>query len=218
LGEVNVEAGRVSRLDKIILFPLRPNIKQLNKEKISSFLLDEKRQRIYYINNEENVIYSSDLEGDDFKEVGRIPEINPPLKKWKVSPDREKLLGFNLHQIAIVYLQSQSEEPQAEDPLILDSANRKIIDVFWHSDSYHIILVNDRNVEALETKPDTNPVELVNLNKNNISGFYDETQDALYFIDSQKAADGKYYDNVYKLDLSTRFYPFKDLIKTKTNE
>ena len=35
---------------------------------------------------------------------------------------------------------------------------------------------------------------------------------------SQKAADGKVYDNLYKLDLSTRIFPLQDLIKLKPNE
>jgi hypothetical protein len=218
LGKVNVEEGKVSRLDKIILFPLRTNIKQLNKQKISSFLFDEKRKRVYYINNEDNVIYGSDLEGDNFKESARFSVIKPPPKEWKVSPDREKILGFNLHQIAIAHLESQSEEPIPAYPIVMDSGNQRILDIFWHSDSYHIIMVTDRNIEVLEAKPDTNPVIIVNLNKKNFSGFYDEAQDVLYFIDSQKAADGKFYDNVYKLDLSTRSYPFKDLMKAKTNE
>ena len=218
VGEVSVETGKVTRLEKIILFPLRPNITQLNIEKISSFLMDEEKERIYYIDQEDNIIYKSDLEGESFKEVGSLPQINPLPKKWKVSPDKEKLLGFNLHQIAIIYLNLQNDSSAAGFPFVLEYSKHKIVDVFWHSDSYHLILITDRNIAVLEANPQTIPLNLVNLNKENISTFYDEAKDTLYFLDSQKAADGKLYDNVYKLELSTKIYPFQELIKTRSNE
>jgi len=47
-GVVEVEAGKVTRLEKIILFALRPNIKELSKNKISSFWVDKEDIRIYY--------------------------------------------------------------------------------------------------------------------------------------------------------------------------
>ena len=218
VGEVSVETGKVTRLEKIILFPLRPNITQLNIEKISSFLMDEEKERIYYIDQEDNIIYKSDLEGESFKEVGSLPQINPLPKKWKVSPDKEKLLGFNLHQIAIIYLNLQNDSSAAGFPFVLEYSKHKIVDVFWHSDSYHLVLITDRNIAVLEANPQTIPLNLVNLNKENISTFYDEAKDTLYFLDSQKAADGKLYDNVYKLELSTKIYPFRELIKTRSNE
>ena len=52
-GQVKVEEDKVTRLEKIILFPQRANIKQLNKEKFSSFWLDEKNDHIYYADAKE---------------------------------------------------------------------------------------------------------------------------------------------------------------------
>lgn len=217
-GEVNVEAGKVTRLEKIILFPLRPNIKQLNKGKISQFWVDREKEKIYYIDEEENIIYKSDLGGEQFQAVGNIPELTSLSKKWQLSPDKEKLLLFNLHQIAVAYLEAQNAPSFIRSPLVLDYPNRKIVDVFWHSDSYHLILITEKNIEVLEANPQASPVNLVNLNKKNISAFYDDGKDALYFLDYQKAADGKYYDNVYKLELSTKFSPPQDLIKSRPDE
>lgn len=218
IREVGVEPGQVTRLEKIILFPLRQNVKQLNKDKISSFWLDEENEKIYYINQEDNVIYKSDLEGESFKEICICLKINPPPKKWKVSADKEKLLGFNLHQIAIAYLNTQSGLPSTGLPLVLDYSHRKIVDVFWHSDSYHLIIITDRNIEVLEADPQAAAVNLVNLNKKNISAFYDEGKDTLYFLDSGEGSDGKLYDNVYRLELNAKVYPFQDLIKPKPVE
>jgi len=211
---VSVEAGNVRRMEKIILFPLRPNIKQLNKEKISSFLVDKEKDKVYYLNQGEGVIYKSDLEGDNFELIGSFPPMRPLPVKWKISPDKEKLLSFNLHQIVVVNLRPSHKPYSTESPLVLDSPDRKIIDIFWHSDSYHLILITDSNIEAQEAILQSVPVDIVDLNKNNVSAFYDENKDTLYFIDNQKAADGKFYDNLFKLELSTKF----SLIKPRANE
>jgi hypothetical protein len=217
-GRVSVNAGKVTRLEKIILFPLRPDVKQLNKDKITTFWIDKNREKIYYINQKEDILYRSDLEGESFKEIVALPQIIPSSRKWKVSPDKEKLLYFNAHQIAIAYLEPQSGFRFADPPFVLDFPNFGISEVFWHSDSYHLVIITDRSVEATEAKPSSSPVNLINLNKKNAAAFYDEEESALYFVDSERAQDGTLYDNVYKMKLEDKFYYFQELIKSKTHE
>ncbi len=216
-NEVNVDAGKVARLEKVILFPLRSNIKQLNRDRLSSFWVDEDRETIYYINPEDNSIYKSDLEGRDSEKIVDFLPLQPPAIKWKLSPDREKLLYFNAYQIGIVYLEPQNKISQGQ-PFVLNYSDDKIIDIFWHSDNYHLVLVSRKSIEALEAQPQTEPVLLVNLNKKNTSCFYDTRTDTLYFLDYQKAADGNFYDNLYKLELNAKTFPLQDLIKLKSNE
>jgi len=211
---VSVEAGNVRRMDKIILFPLLPDIKQLNKEKISSFWVDKDKDKVYYFNQEEGIFYKSDLEGENFELIGSFPPMRPLPIKWKISPDKEKLLFFNPYQIVVVNLRPSHKSYPTQSPLVLNFPDRKIIDIFWHSDSYHLILITDSNIEVQEAILQSVPVNLVDLNKKNVSAFYDENKDMLYFIDNQKAADGKFYDNLFKLELSTKF----SLIKPKAFE
>jgi hypothetical protein len=217
-SQIGVEPRKVTRLDKIILFPLRPNIKQLNKEKISSFWLDKDKKRIYYIDQENSIIFKSDLEGDNFEEIGRIPQMSSFSKQCKVSRDKDKLLCFNLRQIAVVGLGLEKGATHIEPPFVLDYPDLRIANVFWHSDSYHLVLVTDRTIEVLEAKPDSLPVILVNLNKRNAFASYDDSDDSLYFLDSQRASDGRFYDNLYKLELNQKTSPIKESIKPKTNE
>lgn len=214
-SRVIVEAGKVTQLDKIILFPLRPDITQLNKEKISSFWVDIERGEVYYIDLEGLMIYKSDLEGGNFQEVGGFPDLVPAPKKWRVSANRQLLVFFNPHQLAVVSLEPQNKMLSVELPFVVNFANRKIQEVFWHSDNYHLILITDKSVEVLEARPQAEAVNLVTLNKRNTFAVYDTEKDTLYFIDSQRAEDGKFYDNVYKLELNARLYPFMGPIKTK---
>lgn len=216
-NEVNVNAGGVMRLEKIILFPLRPNIRQINKERLSSFWVDEEQGVIYYVNSEDDGVYESDLEGESSERIADFLPLHPPAVKWKLSPDKEKLLYFNVHQIGMAYLQPQNN-PYLDPPFILNYPTDRIIDVSWHSDSYHLILVGRKSIDVLEAGPDAQPLSLVNLNKRNTSSFYDVRSDTLYFLDSEKAEDGNFYDNLYKLDLSARTFLWQDLIKPRSSE
>lgn len=206
IGEVTVRAGKVIRQEKIILFPLRPDIKQLNKERVSSFWADTDKGEVYYFDTEDGAIYKSDPEGGFFEFLGNVAEILSPAAKWKVSLDRQKLVYFNYRKAMVINLSpgGLSYVP----PVVLDYPRKKIIDIFWHSDSYHLIVVTDSDIEVLEAKPEAIAVSLVNLNKRNTVAFYDEKRNILYFTDSQRAEDGKLYENVYKLDLSVRLFQF----------
>ena len=210
-----VDAGKVTRLEKVILFPLRANVKQLNKEKITSFWVDKEKGKVYYLDAEELAVFRSDLEGNDFEETGDLSGVSAAQKKWKVSPDRKKILLFSQHQIAVVNLEQQNKPVDMQEAVILEYSDYRINDAFWHSDSYHVILVTDRDIQVTEAKSEPMTVSLVNLYKRNASVFYDESNDTLYFLDTQKAADGKLYDNVYKLELGSRLLPLQGLIKER---
>ncbi|MDD5156298.1 MAG: PEGA domain-containing protein [Candidatus Omnitrophica bacterium] len=216
--EVNVDEGKVTRLEKIILFPLRPNIQQLNKERISDFWIDQDKGVIYYVDREENIVYRSDLSGDNYEELSEIIPITPAPIGWKISPDREKLLYFNERQIGLVPLQPYKQTVPMQLPFVLDYPSGKIKDLFWHSDSYHIIIVGNKDIEVLEARPKSSPTILVNLTKKNTFAFYDLRTDTLYFSDYQQASDGNLYNNLYKLELNARNFPLQGLIKLKPSE
>jgi hypothetical protein len=58
-------------------------------------------------------------------------------------------------------------------------------------------------------------VDLVSLNRKDAPVFYDSDTDTLFFMDSEAPAEAGNYNNVYRLDLSNKFYLFKDLIRPK---
>jgi len=216
-GGVTVDAGKVANLDKIIFFPIRANIEQLNQGAISAFWLDALDNAVYYLDEDQHTIYKSDLDGQGFTEIGSLTGLSAPLKGFKLSPDKKKLLCFNQRRLEIVLLDEQDDSFNPGSGFILDYPDRRISDIFWHSDSYHIIVVTNKNIEVLEGRPQAGPVNLINLNKKNGTCFYDTAQDVLYFEDSQKAEDGKLFDFAYKLDLSSKFSSIKDLVKFRAD-
>ena len=217
-GEVYVEAGKVCRLDKVILFPLRPNLEQLNQERFSLFHVDLEKKLIYYLDQESNVVYRSSLEANNFEDIASLPQNFTQIIDWDVSEDKRKLFIFNQHQIGIISFDNQSDYEYSDSPVFLDYSQEKIINVFWHLDSYHLIVVTDRHIQVVESRTQAKPVNLVQLNKAGTLATYDNKENVLYFSDSQKSLDGSSYNNLYKLDLSSNVLLLEKLIKNNTNE
>jgi len=217
-GEVDVQEGKASRLDKIIFFPLRPDLQQLNQERFSSFRVDLQKEIIYYLDQDKNVIYRSNLGGDNFEDIAGIPENLIGIKGWEVAEDKAKMFIFNAHQIAVIFFDAKDNYEYSDSPVFIEYPREKIIQVFWHSDSYYLVVITNKHVAVIESRPGALPVNLVELNKENTLSFYDNKRDTLYFSDSQKTSDGALYNNLYRLELNSDFYLLERLMKKRPNE
>jgi len=211
-AEVEVEAGKVSRIDKVILFPVRPNLVQLNQERFSFFRVDAEKKVVYYLDQEKKIIYRSSLDGSNFEDIASFPDKFTQVSGWEVSPDKRKLFIFNHHQISVVLFDTQIDYEYSSPGVYLDSPQEKILDVFWHSDSYHLVVLTDKHVQVIESRQGALPIDLVELNRGESAAFYDTKEDILYFSDTQKSPDGSFYNNLYKLELSANLFLLERLI------
>ncbi len=202
-GEVDVEAGKVSRLDKIILFPLRPNLVRLNRDKLSSFRIDAQSKLIYYLDQLNRVVYRSDFAANNFEDVASLPQGFTQISGWEISADRKKLFIFNQRQISVIFFDNQGDYGYPDASVFWDYTQEKVINVFWHSDNYHLVVLTDKHVQVVEARGQSKPLNLVELNKEATSAFYDVKEDTLYFNDSQ---------NLYKLELSSNLFLLERLM------
>jgi hypothetical protein len=205
-AQVEVEAGKVSRVDRIILFPQRPNLQQLNQEKFSSFHINPEKKVAYYLDQERKVLYRSNLEARNFEDIASLPDNFTQVNGWEVSSDQKKIFIFNHHQISIIFFDTQVDDEYAAPVVFLDYLQEKVVDVFWHSDNYHLVVLTDKHVQVIESRSGAVPINLVDLNKGGLVAFYDTKEDVLYFSDSQRSPDGSFYNNLYKLELSANLY------------
>jgi len=246
-GEVNVEEGKVSRADRIILFPIKPNLEQLNQEKFSSFRLDAQKEAIYYLGPENRVVYKSNLDGSNFKDIAGIPVNFTNIKGWDVAEDKTKLFIFNSQQIIVIFFDAKDNYEYSDSPVIIDCSQEKVSQVFWHSDSYHLVVVTNKHVAVIEARAAAKQINLVDLDKESKISFYDEKRDTLYFTqpyrigryalprstlpygssryalprssDSQKSMnDGYIGSNLYRLELNTDLFLLGRLMQRKQNE
>lgn len=204
-GDVEVEAGKVNRLDRVILFPLRPDLQQLNQKKFSSFYVDAEKKAVYYLDQEDKVVYRSNLEASTFEDIASLPEKFDQINGWEVSADKKKIFIFNRHQISVVFFDTQNDYEYGDFPLFLDYPQEEIIKVFWYSDSYHLIVITNKHIQVIESRLQAKPVDLVELNDEAASAYYDNKEDVLYFSDSQRSPSGRLYNNLYKMELSAKF-------------
>jgi len=211
-GQVEVEAGKISRVDKVILFPQRPNLQQLNQENFSSFRIDPAKKVVYYLDLGKKVLYRSNLDAYNFEDIASLPDNLTQINGWEVSADQKKIFIFNLHQINVILFDTQVDYDHAAPVVFLDYAQEKIINVFWHSDSYHLVVLTDKHVGVIESRPGAVPINLVELNKVSSTAFYDVKEDALYFSDNQRSPEGSFYNNLYKLELNTNLYLLEKLV------
>jgi len=211
-GEVDVEAGKASRLDKIILFPLRTNLQQLNREKFSTFRIDTGRKVIYYLDQVNKTVYRSNFDASNFEDIVSLPQNFTPINGWEVAADRRKLFIFNDHQISVVFFDNQGDYGYPDFPVYLDYPQEKVINVFWYSDNYHLIVLTDKHIQVIESRAQAKPINLVELNKEGADAFYDVKEDVLYFSDSQRSSGGSLYNNLYKLELNSNMFLLERLI------
>jgi hypothetical protein len=201
-GQVEVEAGKASRIDKIILFAREPNLAQLNQAGFSTFRVDHEKKVVYYLDQEKKLVYRSNLDASNFEDIASLPDGFNQINGWEVSPDKSKLFIYNHHQINIIYFDTQNDYAYPVVPVFIDYPQVKVLNVFWHSNSYHLVVLTDRNVQVVESRPQAAPVNLVELNKAGSEAFYDTRVDVLYFSDMQRDPEGNFHNNLYKLELS----------------
>jgi len=217
-AEINVEKGKVTRFDKIILFPVLSSVKQISQGRSASFWLSEKKDTVYYIDQSDNCVYRTDLQGESSVEVSCLPQNLEPPVKWSLSPDKQKLVLFDRYKIALINLDAEGDTSGRYRPFVLNlpgSDSNNIIDVFWHSDSYHLVIVSVSDIAVMEARPNSSVLKLASLNKTDTCAYYNLSSDTLYFSDAQAAGDGNFYENIYKLDLNTKLFLFRDLIKLR---
>ncbi|MGE5308729.1 MAG: PEGA domain-containing protein [Deltaproteobacteria bacterium] len=206
--DVEVKASSVARLEKILLFPLRPDVQKVNREQISWFWIDEDRQ-IYYVASDSNSLYRSDFSGERPEKIAEFFPLPGGAKEWKVSPDRKSVLYYNDEMVGIVDL-----EPGApQNSSFVLQLSGPIKEVFWYSDNYHIVVLRGREICMLETRPGAQPFVLMKLNSDPRKLFYESDGDILYFQDSQSGADNRPYENVYRLELGRKLYLFRDFMR-----
>jgi len=211
-GEVYVEASKASRLDKIILFPLKPNLEQLSQREFTNFRINFERKLVYYLDQKEKVVYRSNLDASNFEDIASLPEEFLQINHWEVCADNKKMFIFNPHQLGVIFFDIKDDYEYTNSLVFLEYPREKIINVFWHSDNYHLIILTNKHIQVIESSTLAMPVNLIDLNQEELTAFYDDKEDILYFSDLQKSSDGSFHNNLYKLDLSSAPYLFRKFI------
>ena len=113
----------------------------------------------------------------------------PEIMSSATSSDKSKLVESNEHEIWILFLKEQTEQPprRAGDKIFLTRFSEKIGDVFWLTDYYLIFSVGDKiKVAEIDNRDRINIVDLAEFKSPKLS--WDQNNKRLYI-----QSEGKIY-------------------------
>ena len=135
-------------------------------EKINIIALDYKEETKYGIIStgssillrEEGSLYLFDEDKKSFK------KIFDSIKKYKLSPDNNKIVCWSDNEIKVLFLEKQYDQPSKEkgDQISLANFSESLEDVFWYTNYYLVFnLGNNIKVIELDDRGEINEVNLV---------------------------------------------------------
>jgi hypothetical protein len=201
--DLTVRPNMATRAENILLFPVLQVLEKVGDLETDNFFIPDDKSQIYYMTK--SGLYKSNLDGSNSKKLSNYSEWPSGIIGKRLSPDGKKILYFNENGIWVIYLNGlrlTKDEDVAQIEEVLDTS-RVIKDVFWHSDSNHIIFISGKDIDILEIGKggEKNIVTLNKCSRLPQGVYYDTYNDSLYFNDSPS---GK--SNLYRLDLREKFF------------
>jgi hypothetical protein len=207
----------VTRLDKIVLFPVTQEMKQIGDREIAGFAVSGNKS-IYYLTK--SGMFRSDMDGTSLRRVSLYSNWPDKITGKAFSADGKKLLYFTKAVVYVAYLAIEKglDKDDIKSHVKIEEVFRSpeaIVDAFWYSSSDYITVVTEKDIEAVELRggDKRNIVTLYRFNSLPKDLYYDESNDSLYFTDFKKDS-GKNY--LYRLDLRQKFLDYlKELLYLK---
>ena len=208
--EVEVESGKSTTLDDIILFSIKPHLDKINISNVDDFyIFSADKDYAYCISENKTAIYRTRLNPKEKEASLLCNQLLLPdnIKDFSLSPDKKKIFYFYGNRLDVIYLASEKANHQQiknnNFPII---TNHRIVNAFWYSDSKHIVIMTDKDIKIYEliSEDKDNIITILNINDKHPKAFYNIAEDILYFTDVQEGSDGKLHRGLYRLDISKR--------------
>ncbi len=176
----------VTRADEIILFPIRQEMNKISNLDVVDFVIPDNRNYLYYMSS--IGLIRSNVDGTNMKKLSTYSNWPKRIKGKKFSPDGNKFLFFDGGHIWVVYLNPDPSAAKMSESARIDEvvfSMNDIVDVFWYSESNHIVFVTDKDINVVELygKGTRNSVVLYKFNAGPQGLYYDKGSDSLYFTD-----------------------------------
>lgn len=206
-SDVSVGQGKVSSIPNVILFPRIAHLEKLNLEPTEKiFFFNQDRDSIYYLAKNSKVIHKVNSDSGKLEQIFNTGIFPSQIENMALSLDQKKLLCFDSHNIAVIYLDKKGVHKN-----FALTCKDRVYQAFWHSDSEHFIVVTNKDIKIYElfSEGKSNAVTITKLSGKAHPAYYDQASDTLFFLNLQEAPDGKRYENVYKIIVGPRFsFPF----------
>lgn len=206
--ELTVRPNMVTKADRIVLFPVKREMKKMGERGLADFAIADNGY-IYYMKR--SGLYRSAMDGSSMKRLS-------PYSAW---PDRvigkrfaqsgDRFLFFDERRVWVVDLgYSKLSTAGKEEANVREVFEGKdpITDVFWYPGEGYIIIVTDRDIEVAELRASgtRNVVPLYKFNSAPRGLYFDSSSSSIYFADTSPGSDPEGSRYLYRIDLKEKFF------------
>lgn len=219
--ELTVRPNMVTKADRIVLFPVKQDMRVLGEREVADFAIADNRY-LYCFSGAG--LFRLSVDGSGMKQLSSHAAWPDWLKGKRFSPDGNKIALYNDRKILVVYLAPESSRVTATEGArveeVFDSPE-PIIGVFWYSQSNYLIVATESDIKVVELRGgDKRNIVLLHKFSSRPRGVhYDEDRDTLFFTDAGQGkpdAKGAY---LYRLDLRQKqFDSFLELLLKREGE
>jgi hypothetical protein len=207
--EMQVSPNMVTKADRIILFPVKREMKKVADSEISDFAVSN-NGKIYYFTKEG--LFKSDPEAETLKKLSGYSDWPRSMIDKKFSPENDKLLYFDSSRVFVVRLDAGKTLPKGADIASVEEvflSPDPIIDVFWYPGSNYIMTVSEKDIKVIELREGIlkrNIVSIYKFNSRPKGVHYDHGSGILYFTDRKLDSATDEDRLLYKLELKDNFF------------
>lgn len=206
--EITVKPNMVSKAEDIVLFPINEDIRRITSRDTVDFVISD-RGAVYYMSR--SGLFRSDADGASQRRISAHSSWPADIIAKKFSPDGDKILYFNREAIWVIYLNLALDPHKIPGQAAVEEVLKcpaPIKDVFWYSDSRHIIFITDKEINAVDFSDEGpgNAVTLYKFAKPPKDIYYDGASDTLYFIDHKAPEGPDASGHIYKVELRQKFF------------
>jgi hypothetical protein len=212
----------VTTADRIILFPVKQEMKKVAIGEILDFAMSD-NGRIYYFTK--YGLFRSDPGSEAVKKVSAYSDWPRDIIGKKFSPENDRLMYFDQNKICVISFETGRSNAKGADASTVEeifSSPDPLIDVFWYPGSGYIMAVSDKDIKVIELRegvPNRNVVTMYKFNSKPKGVRYDDGSGVLYFMD--KKPDGASDEDrlLYKVELKESFFDnmMRILVKKETD-
>lgn len=217
--ELVARPNMVTKADRIVLFPVKQEMKKMGERGVLDFAISEGGY-IYYF--KKSGLYRSAMDGITMKRLSSYSAWPENIKGKRFSPRGDEFLYFTDKTVWLARPDMSPVAGKAGEEMSIEevySGQDGIKDVFWYPGAGYILVVTDKDIKVAELGEagTHNVVPLYKFNSDPRGLRFDEGTGSIYFTDTGTGQDFSESRYLYRIDLKEKFFDqlVKRLIKTE---
>jgi hypothetical protein len=211
--ELEARPNMVTRADRIVLFPVKQEMKKMGERGVLDFVISDNGY-MYYL--KKSGLYRSYMDGTSMRRLSSYSAWPDRIIGKRFSPSGDSFLYFDENKVWLAAPDDPRSAERTGEFMKVDevfSGTDRISDVFWYPGAGYIIIATDKDIKVAELSAAAahNVVPLYKFNSSPRGLWFDESSGSLYFTDTGLGQDLSESRYLYRIEFKEKF--FDQLIK-----